>query len=187
MHFPPMPEKASLRPSYWEDVKATARVNNNLLQIFFGEIVISIAQSAKFSFKQNLEMNRNNVNKVESLSSSLWKCARNSIVSFSQRIGMLGSWFQIFVGRRVKVLTGCKLWNVTNQIIITYDGLLNPKLVKNWRKNLGVCAHLKLNDEKELKDNRGVMNNLYILLFLLPKLHMYQHYKLHKVNKCLAR
>ena len=88
MHFPPMPEKASLRPSYWEDVKATARVNNNLLQIFFGEIVISIAQSAKFSFKQNLEMNRNNVNKVESLSSSLWKCARNSIVSFSQRIGM---------------------------------------------------------------------------------------------------
>ena len=88
MHFPPMPERASLRPSYWEDVKATARVNNNLLQIFFGEIVISIAQSAKFSFKQNLEMNRNNVNKVESLSSSLWKCARNSIVSFSQRIGM---------------------------------------------------------------------------------------------------
>ena len=62
MHFPPMPEKASLRPSYWEDVKATGRVNNNLLQIFFGEIVISIAQSAKFSFKQNFVMNRNNVN-----------------------------------------------------------------------------------------------------------------------------
>ena len=40
------------------------------------------------SFKQNLLMNRSNVNKVESLSSSLWKCARNSIVSFSQRIGM---------------------------------------------------------------------------------------------------
>ena len=88
MHFPPMPERASLRPSYWEDVKATARVNNNLLQISLGEVIICMTQSAKFSFKQNLVMNRNNVNKVESLSSSLWKCARNSIVSFSQRIGM---------------------------------------------------------------------------------------------------
>ena len=37
MHFPPMPEKASLRPSYWENVKARARVNNNLLQIFWGK------------------------------------------------------------------------------------------------------------------------------------------------------
>ena len=88
MHFPPMPEKASLRPSYWEDVKATARVNNNLLQIFLGEVIISMTQSARFSFKENPVMNRNNVHKVESLSSSLWKCARNSIVSFSQRIGM---------------------------------------------------------------------------------------------------
>ena len=88
MHFPPMPEKASLRPSYWEDVKAIGRVNNNLLQIFFGEVIISMTQSAKFSFKQNLLMNRNNVNKVESLSPSLWKWARNSIVSFSHRIGM---------------------------------------------------------------------------------------------------
>ena len=88
MHFPPMPEKASLRPSYWEDVKARARVNNNLLRIFFGEVIISMTRSAKFSFKQNLLMNRNNVNKVESLSSSLWKYARKSIVSFSQRIGM---------------------------------------------------------------------------------------------------
>ena len=59
MHFPPMPEKASLRPSYWEDVKATARVNNNLLQIFLGEVIISMTQSAKFSVKQNLVMNRN--------------------------------------------------------------------------------------------------------------------------------
>ena len=59
MHFPPMPEKASLRPSYWEDVKARARVNNNLLQIFLGEVIISMTQSAKFSFKQNLVMNRN--------------------------------------------------------------------------------------------------------------------------------
>ena len=55
---------------------------------YFGEVIISMTQSAKFSFKENFAMNRNNVNKVESLSSSLWKCARNSIVSFSQRIGM---------------------------------------------------------------------------------------------------
>ena len=59
MHFPPMPEKASLRPSYWEDVKATARVNNNLLQISLGEVIICMTQSAKFSLKQNLVMNRN--------------------------------------------------------------------------------------------------------------------------------
>ena len=96
--------------------------------------------------------------------------------------GRLRSWFQIFVGRRVKVLTGCKLWNVTRQIIITNDGLFIPKLVRNWMKNcknLGVCAHPRLNDKKELKEHRGVMNILYRLLFLQSKLHMYQHYKLH--------
>ena len=84
MHFPPMPEKASLRPSYWEDVKATARVNKNNL----GESNYFHDTVGQVSFKQNLVMNRNIVNHVESLSPSLWKCAGNSIVSFSQRIGM---------------------------------------------------------------------------------------------------
>ena len=87
MHFPPMPEKASFDPVI---VKMSKRqhASTTICCKYFGESNYSMTQSAKFSFKQNLLMNRNNVNKVESLLSSLWKCVRNSIDSFSQRIGM---------------------------------------------------------------------------------------------------
>ena len=105
-----------------------------------------------------------------------------SFVTFANFVigGMLGSWFQIFVGRRVKSTESCKLWNAARHIIVTFYGLFIPNLVTNWMKNCkNLSVHITLNDKKELKDNSGVMNILYRLLFLQSKLHMYQHYKLH--------